>query len=262
MCCPGTCSSADALPPVNGLRYFYAHFSTSTAGYFTNMDILQRDKLKRGGFEGVREYRLVFDGRIAHGRTTPGAWQGFGNLVYLADARLLPHGETRLHEHREIDVISVMLEGRLAHEGSLSHGKSLAAYDVQVQRGGIEGFSHNEINPDDSENRLIQLWVLPEQLGDATDYRCYRSEPSRVTRVYGGSREQGDAIPARTCIDVIRLNGGQTVDIDKPALVYLCEGRGFANEDDVADGTLMRCDQLTFDATENACLIIVHEEGS
>jgi redox-sensitive bicupin YhaK (pirin superfamily) len=244
------------------MRYFYTRFSPSVAGYFTIMDILLRDKLKRGGFEGVREYRLVFDDRIADGRPTAGAWQGFGNLVYLADARLLPHGETRLHEHREIDVISVMLEGRLAHEGSLEHGKSLAAYDVQVQRGGAEGFSHNEINPDDTENRLIQLWVLPDHRGEAAGYCCFRSEPGRVTRVYGGSREQAITIPARTCIDVTRLNGGQTVDIDKPALVYLCEGRGFANEDSVADGTLMRCDQLTFDATENACLIIVHEDDT
>ncbi len=249
-----------SLPPFGGLSYFYARFSSSAAGYFTDMDSLQRDKLKRSGFEGVREYRLVFDDRIAGGRGAAGAWQGFGNLVYVADARLLPHGETRLHEHREIDVISVMLEGRLAHEGSLAHGKSLAAYDVQVQRSGAEGFSHNEINPDDNENRLIQLWVLPEECGEAADYRCFRSESGRVTRVYGGSREQALTIPGRTCIDVIRLNGGQTVDIDKPALVYLCEGRGFANEDSVADGTLMRCDQLTFDATENVCLIIVHEE--
>ena len=224
------------------------------------MDILWRDKLKRGGFEGVREYRLVFDDRIANGRAAAGAWQGFGNLVYLADARLLPHGETRMHGHREIDVISVMLEGRLAHEGSLEHGKSLSAYDVQVQRGGAEGFSHNEINPDATENRLIQLWVLPERSGEAVGYHCLRSEPGRITRVYGGSGQQAVTFSARTCIDIARLQGGQTVDIDKHALVYLCQGRGFANEDSAAEGTLMRCDQLTFDATEDACLIIVHEQ--
>ena len=37
------------------------------------------------------------------------------------------------------------------------------SHHVQVQRAGGEGFSHNEINPDDIENRMIQLWVVPEQ---------------------------------------------------------------------------------------------------
>ena len=48
--------------------------------------------------------------------------------------------------------------------------------------------------------------------------------------------------------------------MNKPALVYVCAGRGFANEDDVSEGSLLRCDQLTFDATQDACLILVHEE--
>jgi redox-sensitive bicupin YhaK (pirin superfamily) len=224
------------------------------------MDILQRDKLKRVGFEGVREHRLVFDARITDGRAPAGAWPGMGSLVYLADARLLPYGATGLQEHRERDVICVMLEGRLVHEGSLEHGKSLAAYDVQVQAGGDAGFSHQELNPDDTENRMIQLWVLAEHRSGAADYHCCRAEPGRVTRVYGGPRDKGATFPSRTCIDIARLNGGQTVDIDKPALVYVCEGRGFANEDSVSGGTLLRCDQLTFDATENACLIIIHED--
>ena len=33
---------------------------------------------------------------------------------------------------------------------------------VQVQRAGGEGFVHNEVNPDDKENRIIQMWVTPE----------------------------------------------------------------------------------------------------
>lgn len=223
------------------------------------MDILQRDKLTRSGFEGVREYRLVFDERVANGQGRHEAWQGLGDFVYMADARFVPHGETRLHSHRDINVISVMLEGRLVHEGSLERGQSLTAYDVQVQCAGGEGFSHNEINPDDSENRMIQLWVLPERPGGAAAYRLFQPAPAGVTRVYGGSAEQGAVLPARTCIDIARLNGGQSLDVDKAAMIYICEGRGFANEDSVGEGDLLRADQLTFDATEEACLIIVHQ---
>ena len=255
-------AGAQLLSPVNGLEYFYANLLVSAAGCFTFMDVLLRDKLRRGGFGGIREYRLIFDDRIADGRVAAGAWQGFSNLVYLADARMVPHGETRLHAHRELDIITVMLEGRLAHEGSLRHGKPLVAYDVQVTRGGAEAVSHAEINPEDTENRLIRLWVLPESTGEAVARRCLRLDAGRVTRGYGGRREPAVTFPARTCIDIARVPGGRTVDIDKPALVYVCEGRGFGNEDSVAGGALMRCNQLTFDATEDTCLIIVHAEDS
>lgn len=131
------------------------------------MEILYRDKVTMTRFAGVREHRLVTYPRVFAADSTESAWVGIGNLVYLADARLLAAGETRMHSHRKIDVITVMVEGRIQHEGSLEHGQTLAADEAQVQRAGGEGFSHNEINPDDVENRLIQIWALPERNGEA-----------------------------------------------------------------------------------------------
>ena len=45
-----------------------------------------------------------------------------------------------MHPHKEIDVISVMMEGRVSHEGSLEHGQSLETGQVQVQRAGGRRF--------------------------------------------------------------------------------------------------------------------------
>jgi len=223
------------------------------------MDKLNRDSLNLTGFEGVREHRLVFDKRVRGEGPQSGAWNGIGQFVYLADARFVPGGETGMHNHKEIDVISLMLDGRLQHEGSLEHGKSLDAFDVQVQRAGGEGFSHNEVNPDDTENRMIQLWVLPEQSGDAAAYRHYHLSSGKVTRVYGGESNQDTAFPAVTCIDIARLKFGQSLDIDKPAMIYVCQGRGFVNEDEAVGGDLLRADQLTYDAAEDSLLILIHE---
>lgn len=100
-----------------------------------NLQILHRDDLPLGGFAGLKEHRLVKDRRIGGDGN---AWNGLGNFVYLADARFLPKGETKMHPHKEIDVISVMVEGRIAHEGSLEHGQSLEANQVQAQRAGGE----------------------------------------------------------------------------------------------------------------------------
>lgn len=222
------------------------------------MEILYRDKVTMTRFAGVREHRLVTDPRVFAADSTESAWVGIGNLVYLADARLLAAGETRMHSHRKIDVITVMVEGRIQHEGSLEHGQTLAADEVQVQRAGGEGFSHNEINPDDVENRLIQIWVLPERNGEAADYRHYHLPTSGLTRVYGGEPDQVKTFAAKTLIDVACLKGGQSMDVAAPFLAYLARGKGFANEDSIAAGTLLRGDQLTFDCTEDARLILAH----
>ena len=73
------------------------------------MKIIKRNELRRGGFAGLRETRLVMSPRLFRGQREAGTSAGIGRLAYLADARFLPHGDTRMHTHREIDVISVMV---------------------------------------------------------------------------------------------------------------------------------------------------------
>jgi redox-sensitive bicupin YhaK (pirin superfamily) len=220
--------------------------------------VLYRDKIPVSRFAGVRENRLVTDARAFASDTPANSWAGIGNLVYLADARLAPQGETRMHSHRDIDVITVMVEGRIRHEGTLGDSEILTADEAQVQRAGSEGFSHNETNPDDSENRLIQIWVLPEGKSEAAGYRHYRLPSGNLTRVYGGEADQDETFPAKTVIDVACLRSGQSMDVDVPFLAYLARGKGFANEDTITAGTLLRGDQLTFDCAEDAQLILAH----
>ena len=158
------------------------------------MEILHRDSLKLGGFAGLREHRLVTDKRIFGRRAEPGTWDGIGNFVYLADARFLPSGETRLHQHREIDVISVMVEGRIAHEGSLEHGQQIETNDVQAQRagGGVMTRSLQKLEPAASQDQVNDLvdglerarivtrsedgaWILTRDPQELTLFDLYRS---------------------------------------------------------------------------------------
>ncbi len=222
------------------------------------MDILHRDDLKRGGFGGLKETRMVMDHRVFEGRAESGTWEGIGNFVYLADARFMPKGETGMHSHKEIDVLSVMVEGRIAHEGSLRHGESMDSDDIQAQRAGGEGFSHNEINPDDTENRLIQLWVLPEHAGEPVGYKIYRPKGTQLTRVYGGSIDQEDTFDGRTLIDVGTLAAGEDIAIDGPFLAYVTRGSGHINGEAVLDGDLVRGEHLKFKAVQPTQMIIVH----
>jgi len=222
------------------------------------MNILNRDDLERGGFAGLKETRLVMDPRLFNGRAEPDTWAGIGDFVYLADASFQPRGETGLHSHKEIDVISVMVEGRIGHEGSLEHGRELTGHNIQVQRAGGEGFAHNEVNPDSAENRMIQLWVLPERPGEPAGYKLYETDWGQTARVYGGATGQSDTYASETKIDVSLMRRDQTMTASGECLAYLTKGSGTANGAPIREGSLIRSDGFVFEAAEDVQLILVH----
>ncbi len=224
------------------------------------MEILHRDEIELGGFAGLREYRLVTDTRLFGDYKSSQAWDGMGNFVYLADAIFVPKGETRLHNHREIDVISVMVEGRIVHEGSLENGQQMDSHHVQAQRAGGEGFSHNEINPDDAENRMIQLWVLPEQPGQPAGYKLYSPKDGELMRVYGGDAGQDDTLNSHTLIDVGTILAGKSLSLNTPVLIYITRGSGTLNGRPVKAGDLVRDECLEFLAESNTQVIVIHNK--
>ncbi len=223
------------------------------------MEILKRDSLHEGGFAGLKEHRLVKEPKLfGPQENNDGSWPGIGNFVYLADARFMPHGETHMHSHHEIDVISVMVNGNLKHEGSLQHGKNLSRDDVQVQRAGGEGFSHNEINPDEEWNRMIQLWVLPEVAGQAADYKVYKLITGELTCIYGGENNADTDFPEKTKIDVALPGSGQQIEMNEPFLAYITRGKGLANNEPVEEGDLICGETIKFKAMDDVQLIVIH----
>ena len=218
------------------------------------MQVLHKDHLPLGGFAGLKEHRLVVD-KLIGGRND--TWDGIGNFVYLADAYFNPYGETRMHPHKELDVISVMIEGTINHEGSLEHGSSISAGQVQVQRAGGEGFKHNEINPNPTKNRMIQLCVLPENHGEEAGYKLYDVTQNKLTKIYGGSIEQNTTFDSHTVLEVGRFS--KDVDIHKEGdfLVYMTGGTALLNNTNVKDGDLIRGSNLDFKATSDDAQVIL-----
>lgn len=223
------------------------------------MDILHRDDLTEGDFAGLKEHRLIKDPAVfGQPANRDGSWPGLGRCVYLSNAHFMPHGDTRLHDHFEVDVISVMVEGNITHQGYMGHGQDLHQNDVQIHRASSEGFSHNEMNPDDHENRMIQLWVLPEESDQAASYKVYATKPGEITRIYGGN-EYSD-FPARTQIDVALLEAGQSLEVSSDFVAYLTRGTGMAKEESTREGDLLRGDELSSKAREAVQLIMIHTD--
>ncbi len=232
------------------------------------MQVLSRKSLPLGGFAGLTEHRLVTDRRVFGSRKAANTFDGIGNFVYLADAQFDPRGETHMHPHKEIDVISIMMAGRINHEGSLEHGQSLKAGEVQVQRAGGEGFSHNEINPDSTKNRMLQLWVLPEVAGEPAGYKHYPLAAKGVSRIYGGKnsdeqKKQNDTFGSKTTIDIVRLTSGENISFSKEILAYVSKGTAdFSDENNrfsAEDGDLIRSYKTDILATSEVEIIVVGE---
>lgn len=224
------------------------------------MEILTFDQLPQGGFAGLIERQFVTDRRVFRNAGNKPAFDGLGNFVYLADANFMPHGETTMHNHQEVDVISVMVEGRISHAGSLEHGQGLEAGYAQVQRAGGEGFAHNEINPDASMNQMIQLWVLPDEQGEAAGYKVYQPEVGKLNKIYGGKKDQDKTFYSQTAISVAPLTAGQSIEQKGDVLAYLSKGSGEINGETIQARTLVRAKDIRFSAEEESQLIVIYHD--
>ena len=107
---------------------------------------------------------------------------------------------------------------------------------------------------------MIQIWVLPEVAGQATDYKLYKPAAREFTRIYGGEHDSDSDFPAKTNIDVALLGIGQQIEVDEPFLAYITRGKGYANNKPVEDGDLIRGRSIKFKALCDVQLIVVHTE--
>lgn len=221
------------------------------------MKILNREETKRSGFAGIKENRIVTDSRLFGSRKKPEASEGYGQFIYLADANYDPMGESGMHSHEEVDIITVVLEGRVSHKGSLENGKDLDAGDVQVQRAGREGFSHNEQNPDETRNRILQIWALPEKSGLTASYKSYRPGHG-LTRLYGGKENQNKTFSSSTEVFQLSLKKGETYTFDKEVMTYLALGEATSEAlEKYIEGDLSLLSETKLTANTDLLMIVI-----
>ena len=97
------------------------------------------------------------------------AWMGFGPLRVINDDTIAAGRGFGMHPHRDMEIITVMVEGELHHRDSMGHAEVLRAGEVQRMSAGT-GVVHSEINGGDQPCRLLQIWIEPSSAGIAPDY--------------------------------------------------------------------------------------------
>jgi redox-sensitive bicupin YhaK (pirin superfamily) len=145
------------------------------------------------------------------------AHMGIRTLRVINEDRVQPGQGFPPHSHRDMEIITVVLEGALEHEDSMGNGSVIRPGEVQRMTAG-RGVRHSEYNPSASELvHLLQIWLLPDRSGLEPGYQqaAFRPEQmqNRLLRIASHTGDDGAlTIHQDVNLYLCTLDAGPTIE--------------------------------------------------
>ena len=150
-------------------------------------------------------------------------FMGFRSLRVMNEDHVQPTQGFGTHGHKDMEIITYVLEGSLQHRDNMGNGSVLRPGDFQRMTAGT-GVRHSEFNPSANEPlHLYQIWLLPEQNGLEPGYeerRVAERGPIGGFRLVASRDGRDSSLIVHQDVDILlaSLHGGQAASYDlKPA---------------------------------------------
>jgi redox-sensitive bicupin YhaK (pirin superfamily) len=193
---------------------------------------------------------------------------GFGPLLVINEDEVAPGRGFGTHGHRDMEIISYVLEGTLAHEDSMGNGSSLRYGDVQRMSAGT-GVRHSEFNRSSDEPvHFLQIWIEPKFKGIRPSYEekhfDAESKKGRLRLIVSPDGRDGSVqINQDATVYASILNGTDevqhTLEAGRIAYVHVIRGRVTANGVQLKTGDALKLvseDAVTIKDAEAAEILL------
>lgn len=161
------------------------------------------------------------------------AWMGYSTLRVINEDRVVPGAGFGPHGHRDMEIITYVLDGALRHRDSTGGGAILPHGELQVMTAG-RGIQHSEVNASNTQPvHLLQIWIEPDQRGVVPGYQQQalpaeqlRAGWTRVVAPQGGTAQF--SLHADATIDIAWPASGVTLSrtLDPTRRYFLHVARG------------------------------------
>ena len=182
------------------------------------------------------------------------AHMGWGNLRVINEDRIAAGTGFGTHGHQDMEIISYVLSGNLAHQDSMGNVKGIPPGDVQRMSAGT-GVKHSEFNhAEGEETHFLQIWIEPNQRGIPPSYEQKTVAPASkrgALALIASASPSGDAVKIHADASLYAglLDGEEqaslSLDSGRKAYVFLIRGALNANGQALKAGDALLLSQET-----------------
>ncbi len=193
---------------------------------------------------------------------------GYGSLRVINEDRVQPGKGFGTHGHRDMEIITYILEGALEHKDSMGNGSVIRPGDVQRMSAGT-GVRHSEFNPSQSEPvHLLQIWIEPDAAGIQPGYEEKRfdaaSKRGRLLLIASRDGRDGSVtIHQDAAVYAGLFDGAESAAFQlaqaRRAYVHVARGHLSVNGKQLSAGDAMKVSgesRITFEGGDNAEILL------